>query len=153
MNHSDATDAKQASKQQPTTFLISILLLFLSPPVIQGSFPFWSMETVSSRIMVVFLGSFILLTSILKAFRATREHFFFLFFFFKTKVMEAAALGETNPFPSEVLIMQLCLSSYKARNIAAAKSATSKCSEPFMHCHISLTRKIFYCSDNTSFLL
>jgi len=40
--------------------------------------------------------------------------------------MEAAALVETNPFPSEreVFIMQLCLSSYKTRNIAAALSAT-----------------------------
>lgn len=51
--------------------------------------------------------------------------------------MEAAALVETNPFPSEgeVFIMQLCLSSYKIRNIGAALSATLKCSEPFMLCH------------------
>lgn len=51
--------------------------------------------------------------------------------------MEAAALVETNPLPSEeeVFIMQLCLSSYKIRNNAAALSATLKRSVPFMLCH------------------
>lgn len=56
-------------------------------------------------------------------------------------MMEVSALVETNPFPSEeVFIMQLCLSAYKIRNIAAVMSATSKCSEPFMLCHYNIYR-------------
>lgn len=126
----------QIKKTPPMIFLVSLLPFSWSSPGIQDevSFPFWSMEKISSYIMVVFLCSFILLTFILKAFRTNWEHFKT---FFHTKVMEAAALVETNPFPSEgeLFIMQLCLSSYKIRNIAAALSATLNCSEPFMLCH------------------
>lgn len=47
-------------------------------------------------------------------------------------MMEASALVETNPFPSEEgFIMQLCLSAYKIRNIAAVV------------CHFEMFRTIY----------
>lgn len=61
--------------------------------------------------------------------------------------MEAAASVETNPFPSEEVIIQLCLSSGKIKDIAVSQSATLKCSELLMlfHCntchYFFLTRK------------
>lgn len=63
------------------------------------------------------------------------ENISLFYFFFPTEGMEAAASAEANSFPSGERITQLCLSSSKIRNTAAAWSATLKCSEPVMLCY------------------